>query len=234
MFSSAKRSFMTDWPASVLEVFFDVSADDRQIFVGAQFCPNRITGDEDGNIVYKSDSGFERAAGVKPRGLIGADRQIIDHDLGGGIFQLGNDLFAGGFFFQRQKSAKRIVFGHVWRETVEDAPHFHDRPGEIDLIAKDLGAIGRRKNGFADVEPDFAAIDVERGDNLDVSRAIGADLLVHQADGGAVDRGTVVKVDSLEEGTGAIAHSNDGDTNLSHGKKEILPAAVRLGQDAMW
>jgi hypothetical protein len=44
----------------------------------------------------------------------------------------------------------------------------------------------------------------------------------------------VVKVDSLEEGTGTVAHSNDGDTNLSHGKKEILPAAVRLGQDAMW
>src|SRR5438477_5203638 len=165
---------------------FDIVADDRQIFVGEPLCPNRITGDEDGDVVYKSDSGFERAAGVKPRGLIGADRQIIDHDLGGGIFQLGNDLFAGGFLFQRQKSAERIVVGHVRGEAVEDAAHFHDRAGEIDLIAKVLGAIGRRKNGFADVEPDFAAIDIEGGDDLNVSRAIGTDLLVRQADGGAV------------------------------------------------
>src|SRR4029077_10815898 len=64
---------------------FDVVADDRQIFVSKSFRPNRIARDKDGNIVHKSASRLERAAGVKPRRLVGADRQIIDHDFGGGI-----------------------------------------------------------------------------------------------------------------------------------------------------
>src|SRR5207244_9533880 len=120
----------------------DLVADDRQFFVGKPFCPNRIAGDENGNVVYKRDAGFERAAGVKARRLIGADRQIIDHDLGGGILQLGDNLFAGGFFLQRQKSAERVVVGHVRRKTVEDAAHFHDCAGQADLVAENLGAIG--------------------------------------------------------------------------------------------
>src|SRR5256885_1785134 len=75
------------------ELGFDVVPDNGQIFIGETFRPNRIAGDEDGNIVYKRDAGFERATGIEPSGLFGANRQIIDHDLGGGVFQLGNDLF---------------------------------------------------------------------------------------------------------------------------------------------
>ena len=212
---------------------FDVVADDRQVFVGKPFCPNRVAGDENGNVVYKRYSRLERAAGVKARRLIGADRQIIDHDLGGGILQLRDNLFAGGFFLQRQKSAKRIVVGHVRRKTVEDAAHFHDRAGQADLVAENLGAIGRGENGFADVEPDFAAVNVECGHNLNVPGPIRGDLLVHQADAGAIGGGAAVEIDTLDERTGTVAHPDDGDTDFSHGKKEILPAAKRLGQDAM-
>ena len=43
-----------------------------------------------------------------------------------------------------------------------------------------------------------------------------------------------VELDALDERTGAVAYANDGDTDFSHGKKEILPAAVSLGQDAKW
>src|ERR1700719_1890984 len=89
-------------------------------------------------------------------------------------------------------------------------------------------------NGLADIEPDFAAVDIEGGHNFDVSGPIRGDLLVHQPDRGAIDGGASIKIDTLDERTGTVAHSNDGDTNLSHGKKEILPAAVRVGQDAMW
>lgn len=125
------------------------------------------------------------------------------------------------------------MVGHVGREAVEDAAHFHDRAGEADFIAEDVGAIGRRENGFADIEPDFTAIDVECGHNLNVSGPIRGDLLVHQADGGTIDGGAAVKIDTLDERTGTVAHSDNGDTNLSHGKKEILPEAVSLGQDTI-
>src|SRR6184192_1907544 len=123
---------------------------------------------------------------------------------------------------------------NVRGEAVHDHAHFHDGAVKADFVAKDFGAIGRRENGFADIEPDFAAVDIEGGHNFDVSGPIRGDLLVHQADGGAIDGGTAIKIDTLDERTGTVAHSDDGDTNLSHGKKEILPAAERLGQDAMW
>ena len=214
------------------ELRFNVVPDDWEIFVGKTFRPSRIAGDENGNVVDESDSGFKRAAGVKLGRLLGTDRKIIDHDLSGGIFELGNDLFAGGFFFEGEKRAERIVIGHVLRVAVENAAHFHNRAGESDFVAKNLGAIGGRKDGFADVEPDFATVDVESGDDFDIAGAVGTNLFVHEADGGAIDRRAAVKIDSLNERAGTIAHPNDGDSDFSHWKKEILPAAVSLGQDA--
>ena len=124
------------------------------------------------------------------------------------------------------------MLGHVLGETVHDHAHFHDRAGEADFIAKDFGAIGRGKNGFADVEPDFAAVNVEGGHDLDIPGPVGADLAVHQAHGAAIDPGAPVKIDPLDKRAGTIAHSDDGDTDFSHWKNEILPAAVSFGQDA--
>src|SRR4029077_254664 len=144
----------------------------------------------------KSDAGFERAAGIKLGRFLRTDGKIIDHDLGGGILQLGNDLFASRLFFQGEKGTERIVIGHVRRVAVHDHAHFHDRAGEGDFVAKNLGAIGRRKDGFADVEPDFAAVDVESGDDFDVAGAIGTDLFMHEAHGGAIDGRAAVKVNS--------------------------------------
>src|SRR5215469_1274848 len=55
---------------------------------------------------------------------------------------------------------------------------------------------------------------------------------MHQADGRAIEGGTAVKVNPLNEGTGTVADADNGNTNFSHVKKEILPATSRLGQDA--
>jgi hypothetical protein len=41
-------------------------------------------------------------------------------------------------------------------------------------------------------------------------------LAVHQSDAGAVDGGTVIKVDSLDERAGAVANADDGDSYFSH------------------
>jgi hypothetical protein len=60
-------------------------------------------------------------------------------------------LFAGRFFFQRQKRAKRIVISHVRREAVHYHTHLHDRTRKGNLVTENLGAIGRGKDGLADV-----------------------------------------------------------------------------------
>lgn len=59
-------------------------------------------------------------------------------------------------------------------------------------------------------------------------------MAVHKADGAAIDPRTTVKINALDEGTGTIPDPYDGDTDFSHWKKEILPAAPRLGQDTKW
>ena len=120
------------------------------------------------------------------------------------------------------------------REAVHHYAHLHDGAGEAHFFAKNLGAIGWRKDGFANVEPNLAAVDIEGSYDLDVSRTVGADLLVHETHGCAIDGGAAVEVDSLDERAGTIAHSDECDTNFSHREKEILPAAMSLGQDTKY
>ena len=50
------------------------------------------------------------------------------------------------------------------------------RAGKADLFAKNFRAIGRREYGLADIETDFATVNVERGHNFDVPRPIRADF----------------------------------------------------------
>ena len=99
-----------------------------------------------------------------------------------------------------------------------NAAHFYDRASELDLIAEHLGAIRRRKNSSADVQADLAPVNIEGGHDLDIGGAIAADLAVHQADAGAVDRGAVVKVDSLDKRAGTVSDADDCDSYFSHFK----------------
>lgn len=70
------------------ELRFDVVSDDRQIFIGETFRPDRVAGDKNRNVVHESDSGLKSAAGIEAGRLIGTDREIVHHDLGGGVLKL--------------------------------------------------------------------------------------------------------------------------------------------------
>ncbi len=79
--------------------------------------------------------------------------------------------------------------------------------GELDRVVR-LG-----KDGLGHVLSDLAAVDVERGDDLDVTDVIGADLDIHQAGNGLTRLGVLVVVQTLNERRGAIADPDDGNTN---------------------
>src|SRR5207237_3768302 len=125
----------------------------------------------------------------------------IDHDRGGGIFQLGDDLLPGRFLFEGQKRAQRVLVAHMVGVTVKDAAHFHDRAGEGDFFAENLGAIGRGEYGAADVEADLAPVDIERGDHFEVRRSVWPDLAMHQADPSLIPRGAVATIYRLNAET---------------------------------
>src|SRR5438477_4733636 len=207
---------------------FDVVSDHGQIFVGESLCPDRIAGDEDGNIVDEGDSRFEGASGIETRGLLRSDRQIIDQNLGAGIFQLRDDLFARRLFLQWNKCSKRIVPLHVRAEAVENTAHFYDRSGEADLFAENFRAIGGREDGLANIKANLAAVDIKGGHDFDVPRTIGPDLAMHQTDPVAIGGGAPIKVYSLNQRAGTVTNTNNSDPDLSHGRRRKITRTEAL------
>src|ERR1051326_2764608 len=128
----------------------------------------------------------------------------------------GDNFFPGRFFFEGQKRPKRVLALHVLRVTIEHTTHFHDGPGQIDLVAKNLGAIGGSEDGLAHIQADLAPVDIERGHHFDVSWSIGANLPMHETGSSAIGAGVTVIIDSLDEGAGTIANANNSNSNLSH------------------
>src|SRR5205814_10512765 len=100
-----------------------------------------------------------------------------------------DDLFPSRYFLKRKKWAKRILVAHVRRVTVQNAAHFYDSAGELDFFTKNLGAVRRRKDGSANVQANFAAVDVKRSHDPTVARPITADLPSHQPYAGTPLRG---------------------------------------------
>src|SRR5881396_3514470 len=195
---------------------FDIVADDRQVFLGKMFGPDGIARDKNRDVIDKTEPGLQRATGVKAGRLFGADWEIIDHQFSGGVLQFGDDLFAGGFFFQRQERAQRILIAHMRRIAVKDASHPYDRASELDLFGKDFCAIGRRKNGLTDVKTDSTPVNVKSGNDFDIVRPVRSDLPMHQPDASAVGGGAVIKIDSLDKRAGAVSNAYDGDSYFSH------------------
>jgi hypothetical protein len=99
---------------------------------------------------------------------------------------------------------------------IENAAHFYDRTTKPYFFTKDLRAIWRGKNSFADVKANLAPINVKSGNHLYIIRPIRTNLLVHQPDASAVDRGAVIKVYSLDERAGAVSDADNGDSYFSH------------------
>ena len=115
-------------------------------------------------------------------------------------------------------SNKWIVLAHVCAHSIEHAAHSYDRAGLSNFFAKDLGTIRRRENRLADIDPYLAAIDIERGDDFDVVRPIGPDLLMHQADARPVAGRAAIESDSLDQRARAVADPDDRDWNFTHSK----------------
>ena len=194
----------------------NIVTDKGQIFIGETLRPCRIARDEYRDVVDKTQACFERTTGIEAGGLFGADWKIIDHQFRGGVFQLGNDLFAGGFFLQWKKCAERILIVHVRGVAVQNAAHFYNGAGELDLFTEHLRTIRRRENGPADISSNLAPINIKGGNDFNVARAIRADLAVHQPYAGAVGGEAVIKIYPLDKRAGAVSNPDNGDSYFSH------------------
>ena len=144
--------------------------------------PSRVAGDEYRHAVHERNARLERAFRVEARRFLGTDRQVVQHHFGARRAQRRDDVVVVGFGYGRanERLMIRIVL-EMLGETVEDAPHAHLDAARRQVVAEHRGAIGQREDGFVDVASDFARVDVERGDDVEVRRTVVADPPMHQA-----------------------------------------------------
>ena len=75
------------------------------------------------------------------------------------------------------------------------------------------GVVFAGQDGIGEIDADLLAVDVERGDELDVVDVVLAELHVHQAGNRGLGVGVPVVLDALDKRRGAVAHTNDCNTN---------------------
>src|SRR5947207_12953423 len=94
------------------------------------------------------------------------------------------------------------------RIAIENPAHFHNGACELDFFTKVLCAIRRRKDGSADVQTDFASVDVKSCNQFDIARAVRTDLPVHQPDAPTFGGGSVTNMYLLDKRAGAASNPN--------------------------
>src|SRR5262249_10564337 len=78
------------------------------------------------------------------------------------------------------------------------------------------GVVLARVDGVGQVTADLLGVHVERGDHLDVADVVRAEPDMHEAGNAGTVVGVLVILQSLHQGAGAVAHSNNGDAHLTH------------------
>ena len=89
------------------------------------------------------------------------------------------------------------------------------------------GVVGLGEDGLGQVVADFARVDVEGGDELDVADVVAAEVDVHQAGHELVGRSVAVLVDALDEGGSAVADADDGDAYRFHTDQSTTVSAFQ-------
>lgn len=102
------------------------------------------------------------------------------------------------------------VVAQVTAEAVEGRlpPHDHSAARQL---REDPGVVGLALQGFGQVAPDLACMDVEGRSDLDVADVVTADPGIHQAGDHGVLGGVAIVGESLHEGRRAVARADDSD-----------------------
>ena len=196
----------------------DVVADDRQARLLEAVVPVLLAGDEHRDAVDHRAAGLEDLLDVPLRGLLGADRQIGDDDVGAGVLEHLDDVDGGAF-----------GLGDLLGEVLAEAVVGHaalDRDAQVrDVLLDELDRVVLAgPDRLGEVLADLVRIDVERGRELDVRDVVPAEIDVHEARHARGRVGVLVVVDALHERVRAVADADDGDPDLL-----VLVAARTVG-----
>ena len=200
----------------------DVVADDRAAGFLEALLPVRLARDEDGHAVHHRDAGLEDLLRVPLGRGLGADREVVDDDVGSGLLE---DL-------HHVVGLSRRLLDDL-RHVLADAVVCH-AARDLHAGLRDLRELDRvvrvRPDRVGEVDSDLALDDVERGRELDVGDVVPAEVDVHEAGDGVLGLRVLVVLDSLQERVGAVAHADDRDAHLVLRARAVL-RAVRAGHE---
>ncbi len=179
-------------------------------------CQYSSASDEDGHAVHHRAAGLEDLLRVPLRRRLGADREVVDDDIGARLLQDPDDVVrrAGRLGHDLREVLADPVVGHPARDLDPGLRHV----GELDRVVR------VRPHRLGQVLADLALDDVERGRELDVADVVAAEVHVHQARDELVVGRVLVVLDALEQRVGAVADADDRDAHL------VLRARAAVGR----
>ena len=193
------------------DLALDVVADDRHAGVAELAGPLGVGGDEDGDGVDEGHAGVEAGLGVVALGLLGADRQVGDQDVGLGVAQRLGDVDRLGRRLLDQSRGSTCPSPSKRRAPL-------DRHAELADLGEADGVVQAGVDRLAQVGADLGLVDVEGGHGHEVADVVAAELDVHQARDDVVGVGVAVVGDALDERAGAVADAGDGESDgAGHG-----------------
>lgn len=150
----------------------DVVADDRDTGLGELVRPLLGAGDEDREGVDEGDLGVDGALGVELRRVLGTDGEVADQDV---------DLTVLEDLDHVDRGLGGLLDGQavVLAQAVQGVAALHGHARVRDVADLD-GVVLAGADGVREVEADLLRVDVERGDELDVTHVVVAELDVHQ------------------------------------------------------
>ena len=173
--------------------------------------PFRVGGEEDRHAIDHRNARIEAGLRVMLDRLFRSDRQIAEQHLGARLAQSLGDV--GRLEIGRAEGDLVVVVRHVRRDAVELGPHLDDDVRDRQRALEDPRVVRLGEDRLLERPADLAPVDVERGDELDVARAIAADRLAHHAIQRRVAAAAVI-FHALHQRAGAIADSGDGDLDV--------------------
>ena len=155
------------------DLALDVVSDDRDAGGAELLRPGRGAGDEDRQRVDERHLGVDGALRVEPGGVFRPDRQVADQHIDAGLTKGGDDV---------DRLLGRLLDGLavVLAQTVVGVTALDGDPGGRHLGDLD-GVVLAGADGFREVGADLLAVDVKRGNELDVADVVLAELDMHEA-----------------------------------------------------
>ena len=183
----------------------DIVADDRHTSVTELLRPLRIGGDEHRQAVHERTASVHSGLSVSLVRLLGTNRQVGNQHVDLLVTQHLRHIHRLGVRLRNHLTVvlAQTVVGRATQHLHTQIRHVRELDGVV------LGGSDRLGQVLAHLQ----RIDVERGDEFDVTHAVATEIVVHQAGNLILVLGVLVILNALHQRRGAIAHAGDSHSN---------------------